>query len=245
MRQIVLDTETTGLEVNLGHRLVEIGCVELADRAIGDREFHHYLNPERASDEEAYRVHQLSDAFLRDQIKFVEVAEALIAFVSGAELLIHNAGFDVGFVNGELKRASRALGRNLGVLEDHCKITDTLVLAKRRFPMQRNSLDALCKRLDVDNSSRSVHGALLDAKLLAEVYLAMTRGQNTFELGSESTSTGQSRIVIEPLRARILPILASSEDLALHMDRLQGIDKASKGDCVWLKMIAVERPAEV
>jgi DNA polymerase III subunit epsilon len=239
MRQIVLDTETTGLEVALGHRMVELGCVELDDRAMGVREFHQYLNPERASDEDAYRVHQLSDAFLRGQGKFHQIAQSFVEFVSGAELLIHNAPFDVGFVNAELRRAGDVLGRRFGKLEDFCVITDTLGLAKRRYPGQRNSLDALCKRLSIDNSSRTAHGALLDAKLLAEVYLAMTRGQNTLEFASAETPAMRARsLAAESFRGSVLSLLPSADDLVLHNERLAAVEKASKGNCVWLKLAA-------
>jgi DNA polymerase III subunit epsilon len=233
MRQIVLDTETTGLEPGLGHRIIEIGCVELAGRARGEQQFHRYINPERDSDLRAQEVHQLSRQFLSDKPKFAEIAQAFLAFVDGAELLIHNAPFDVSFINAEFARVG------LGLLEQYCTITDTYALARAHYPGQRNGLDALCKRLDVDNSSRTAHGALLDANLLADVYLAMTRGQNalSFGYGGESASVVHSARDT-PIRVSLLRRLASADELGLHAVRLSALEKSSKGNCLWLQLDA-------
>jgi DNA polymerase III subunit epsilon len=230
VRQIVLDTETTGLEPDLGHRVIEIGCVELAERGVGDAVFHRYLNPERDSDPRALEVHQLSREFLADKPLFREVAEAFIEFVRGAELLIHNAAFDVAFLNAELRRV------NLGAIGDYCTITDTLALARLRYPGQRNGLDALCRRLDVDNSSRTAHGALLDAGLLAEVYLAMTRGQNSLEFANVASETASEQTSHTPVRAHLIRRYASSEELTAHSARLAALEKTSKGQCLWLRL---------
>ncbi len=230
MRQIVLDTETTGLEPDLGHRIIEIGCVELAGRGVGDALFHRYLNPERDSDPRAFEVHQLSREFLSDKPLFSEVALQFLDFVDGAELLIHNAAFDVNFLDSELRR----LG--LGPLAKHCTITDTLAMARNLYPGQRNGLDALCRRLDVDNSSRTAHGALLDAGLLAEVYLAMTRGQNSLEFASvNQSSTGESS-AISPISVQLIRRYASADELSEHSLRLAALQKSSKGNCLWLAM---------
>ncbi len=230
MRQIVLDTETTGLEPDLGHRVIEIGCVELAGRGVGEAQFHRYLNPERNSDPRAFEVHQLSREFLSDKPLFSEVANAFLEFVDGAELLIHNAAFDVNFLDAELKR----LG--LGPLAKHCTITDTLVMARKLYPGQRNGLDALCRRLDVDNSARTAHGALLDAGLLAEVYLAMTRGQNSLEFASLSASSSGESSTISPISIQLIRRYASADELSEHSLRLAALQKSSKGNCLWLMM---------
>ena len=230
MRQIVLDTETTGLEPDLGHRVIEIGCVELAGRGVGETQFHHYLNPERDSDPRAFEVHQLSREFLSDKPLFSEVASAFLEFVDGAELLIHNAAFDVNFLDAELKRL------NLGPLAKHCTITDTLAMARKLYPGQRNGLDALCRRLDVDNSARSAHGALLDAGLLAEVYLAMTRGQNALEFASNNASSSGESSTIAPISIQLIRHYASAEELEEHSLRLAALQKSSKGNCLWFAM---------
>ena len=236
MRQIVLDTETTGLEPDLGHRIIEIGCVELAGRGVGDALFHHYLNPERDSDPRAFEVHQLSREFLSDKPLFAQVAEAFLEFVSGAELLIHNAAFDVNFLDAELKRIG------LGPLANHCTITDTLGMARKLYPGQRNGLDALCRRLDVDNSSRVAHGALLDAGLLAEVYLAMTRGQNSLEFAAVSGSGQEESDTFTPISIQLIRRYASADELSEHSLRLAALQKSSKGNCLWL---ALEQVANV
>ena len=230
MRQIVLDTETTGLEPDLGHRIIEIGCVELAGRGVGEAQFHRYLNPDRESDARAFEVHKLSRAFLSDKPRFSEVAVAFLEFVDGAELLIHNAAFDVNFLDAELKR----LG--LGPLAKHCTITDTLGMARKLYPGQRNGLDALCRRLDVDNSARTAHGALLDAGLLAEVYLAMTRGQNAIEFAPVSVSNLGESSTIAPISIQLIRRYASADELSAHSVRLAALQKSSKGNCLWFEM---------
>ncbi|WP_090204744.1 DNA polymerase III subunit epsilon [Ectothiorhodospira magna] len=185
-RIVILDTETTGLDPAEGHRIIEIGCVEMVRRRHTARSFHQYLHPDREVDAGAVEIHGITNEFLADKPRFAEVAEAFIEFVRGAELIIHNAPFDVGFINHELAR----LGGDWGQLEDHCTITDSLVLARKMHPGQRNSLDALCKRYQIDNSGRELHGALLDARILAEVYLAMTGGQKSLSLGMTSEVQG-------------------------------------------------------
>jgi DNA polymerase III subunit epsilon len=229
MRQIVLDTETTGIGPELGHRIIEIGCVELDGRQFAGREFHQYINPERDSDPDALRVHQLSTAFLSSKPVFAHISHAFLEFVRGAELLIHNAPFDVGFINSELAK----LG--LGRIEEICTITDTLGMAKRLYPGQRNGLDALCKRLGVDNSARTAHGALLDATLLAEVYFEMTRGQNKLDFSVVESRTDLATSSGAPM-APILRVLVGSDDLAAHAERLRALEKSSKGNCMWLKL---------
>jgi DNA polymerase-3 subunit epsilon len=233
MRQIVLDTETTGLEVQRGHRLIEIGCVELAERRPTGRRFHVYLNPDREIDEGAREVTGISDDFLKDKPRFRDIAEEFLAFVDGAEIIAHNALFDVGFLDTELGIADARFGR----LADRATVLDTLALAREKFPGQRNSLDALCRRLGVDNSHRELHGALLDAQLLAEVYLAMTAGQGMLGFGEESVEqvarTVELRITVRP---RVLR--AAIEEVAAHLARIEAIDKASRGACVWKRLAA-------
>ena len=229
MRQVVLDTETTGLEVQRGHRLIEIGCIELAERRPTGNRFHCYLNPERAIDEGARAVTGISDEFLLDKKRFAEVAGEFLEFIRGAEIIAHNAEFDVGFIDAELAGAG-----NLGRLADHAIVLDSLALAREKFPGQRNSLDALCRRFGIDNSHRELHGALLDAQLLAEVYLAMTAGQGLLGFGEEAaeqvTRVASARVEIT-VRPRILRALV--DEIAAHVARLEAIDKASKGLCVW------------
>ena len=195
MRQIVLDTETTGLEPEQGHRIIEIGCVEMINRRLTGRTFHHYLNPERDIDPGAQEVHGLSREFLSDKPLFGDVADEFLEFVGDAELVIHNAPFDVGFLDAELTR----LARELPAMQVVCPVLDTLVLAREMHPGQRNSLDALCRRYQVDNSQRELHGALLDARILAEVYLAMTGGQAALSLGTERKSSAVGQPVDAPL----------------------------------------------
>lgn len=230
MRQIVLDTETTGLEPLDGHRIIEIGCVELAGRSISGSEFHTYINPERESDARALEVHQLTREFLSTKPKFAEIAHAFLDFVRGAELLIHNAPFDVGFLNAELARLF------LPDIQSICTITDTYAMARDLYPGQRNGLDALCKRLEVDNSARTAHGALLDASLLAEVYLAMTRGQNTLQFAAGDDSVYSDQHADAPLRMSLLRHFANADELGAHLQRLAAIEKSSKGQCLWLKL---------
>ena len=228
-RQIVLDTETTGLSFETGDRVIEIGCVELLDRKLSGNNLHLYVNPERDSHEDALKVHGISNEFLRDKPKFAEVAEDLIAYLRGAELIIHNAPFDVGFLNSELERAGRP---KLGTFVD--QVTDTLVMAKQLYPGKRNSLDALCDRLSVDNSSRTLHGALLDAELLADVYINLTRGQEALEIGFSDPVAASVTVAAVDLRRFELPVIqATEEELAAHHDVLAQIDKSSGGKTVW------------
>ncbi len=229
MRQIVLDTETTGLNPNLGHRLVEVAAIELSDRKVSDRSFHRYLNPEREIDEGAAAVHGLTLDRLQDEPKFAEIAPAFLEFISGAELIIHNAPFDMGFLNAELARAGLPLLEN--------QVIDTLKVAKDLHPGKKNNLNALCDRYLIDNSHRTLHGALLDTELLAEVYLAMTRGQESL-LGDE-TSLHENQAELSTNDKQRLPvrlIQANAEELALHAQQLRDIDKASKGACLWTQL---------
>lgn len=235
MRQIVLDTETTGLFPEEGHRVIEIGCVELVDRMLTGQRFHVYLNPQREVDAGAAEVHGLTNAFLADKPVFADIATDFLAFVGGAELIIHNAPFDVGFIDHELRLANRDTS---GMLRDHCAITDTLALAKKKHPGQRNSLDALCKRYQVDNSHRDLHGALLDAEILAQVYLLMTGGQVSLGLDVDpATLHVSSQMTDSPRRAgsgRSLKIVhCTPAEEAAHEARLDALDKASGGTCLW------------
>ena len=235
MRQIVLDTETTGLEPSEGHRIIEIGGVELVERRPTGNNFHRYLQPDRDVEQGALNVHGITNAFLRDQPRFGDIAEEFLAYIRGAELIIHNAPFDLGFLDHELKQW-RAEAPRIG---DLCPVVDSLVLARRRHPGQRNSLDALCKRYEIDNSSRDLHGALLDAGILAQVYLAMTGGQVKLALGGQGESGQEAgRHPIRRLPAERPPlrvVRASAEELQAHQQRLAAIDKASEGRCVWLQ----------
>ena len=235
-RQVVLDTETTGLDPAQGHRVIEIGCIELRNRRLTEQRFHVYLRPERAIDEGAIRVHGLTNEFLADQPRFAEIAEQFLEFVRGAELIIHNAPFDLGFLNRELQRC----GRGQSALEQLCTVEDTLLLARQRHPGQRNNLDALCKRYGIDNSQRTLHGALLDAEILADVYLAMTRQQDSlFVQESAATVRGkqESRRAAVPRSRPPLPVIrASAEELAAHDQYLDMLDKKSGGACVWRRL---------
>jgi DNA polymerase-3 subunit epsilon len=234
VRQVVLDTETTGLEPEQGHRIIEIGCVELIDRRPSGRNFHQYLQPDRDIDARAVEVHGITNAFLVDKPRFADIAADLLEYLRGADLVIHNAPFDTGFLNAELAR----LGTEPVRIEACCTITDTLVLARRLHPGQRNSLDALCTRYRIDNSHREKHGALLDAEILADVYLAMTGGQATLSLdGAIDPAAARAREqekgpMHRPAALRVVP--ASADELAAHAGRLTAIDKASGGQCVWL-----------
>jgi DNA polymerase-3 subunit epsilon len=228
MRQIVLDTETTGLELELGHRIIEIGCVELVNRRATGRNFHRYLCPEREIDDGALRVHGLTRDFLAHQPRFGQIAEEFLQFVAGAELVIHNAPFDIGFLDMEL----RLLGGASRPMIELCAILDTLVLARQMHPGQRNSLDALCRRYSIDNSHRELHGALLDARILADVYLAMTGGQGALILGG-AEAAGQIRVqpiarVVRPT-ATLLVVRASAEEVEAHERLLKTIDQVSGG----------------
>jgi len=235
MRQIVLDTETTGLEYSQGHRIIEIGCVELLDRRLTGRHFHQYINPGRPVDEGAVEVHGITSEFLADKPAFAQIVDEFLAFVSGAELVIHNAPFDLGFLDNELA----LLGPGYGRIADHCTHTDSLALARARHPGQKNNLDALCKRYFVDNSQRDLHGALLDAEILADVYLHMTGGQTALALGGDSDSaaqgfSGEIEIVRLPAtRARLRVLEPSAEELDNHRQRLAAIARASGGKCLW------------
>lgn len=238
MRQIILDTETSGLELSAGHRVIEIGCIEIVNRKLTGRHFHRYLNPERDIDPGAFAVHGLSRERLAREPRFAEIAPEFMDFVAGAELVIHNAAFDVSFLNAEIARLP---GENTP-LGNLCRVLDTLALAREMHPGQRNNLDALCKRYGVDNSSRDLHGALLDARILAEVYLAMTGGQSALELGesrgrrgSGAGSAGASAPVVRAARpAGELPVIEpTAAELAAHEALLDRIAKASGGRCLF------------
>jgi DNA polymerase III subunit epsilon len=233
MRQVVLDTETTGLEPELNHRVIEIGCVELVNRRPSGRTFHRYLNPEREIDEGALAVHGIARTDLDGQPRFADIAEELLVFISGAELVIHNAAFDVAFLDAELARLPGDPRQVTGL----CQVLDTLALARELHPGQRNSLDALCKRYEVDNSARELHGALLDARILADVYLAMTGGQGALALSEadEPAHIQSARPTRTPLRLAVsLPVpAASAEELAAHEVMLAVIARASGGRVLW------------
>jgi DNA polymerase-3 subunit epsilon len=229
MRQIVLDTETTGLSAEGGDRIIEIGCVELLNRKLTGNNLHFYINPERDSHEDALRVHGISNEFLRDKPKFAEVAEEILAYLQGAEIIIHNAAFDVGFLNKELELIGKPR-----FAEFVASITDTLVMAKEMFPGKRNSLDALCDRLGVDNSGRTLHGALLDAELLADVYINLTRGQDALLIDvAEAGSTSGNFERVDLSRFELPVLVANEQELAAHEDLLAQLDKASGGKTVW------------
>lgn len=229
MRQIFLDTETTGLSPEAGDRIVEIGCIEMVDRRLTGRHLHLYLNPERSSHPDALKVHGLTDDFLADKPLFAAVAERLAEFVQEAEVIIHNASFDVGFLDAELRRAGRPR-----FAQQVARVTDSLVMARETYPGKANSLDALCKRLEVDNRHRSFHGALLDAGLLAEVYLRMTRGQKSLVIDASDRSGSQLPLAPVDFSRYTLPVLsASAEEDAAHEDWLLALDKASGGKTVW------------
>jgi DNA polymerase-3 subunit epsilon len=230
MRQIVLDTETTGLNPRTGDRVIEIGCVEIFNRKLTGNNFHRYINPERDSDEAALAVHGLTTEFLSDKPKFHEIAEELRAFVQGAEVIIHNAPFDLGFLNHEFER----LG--LPPFVSHCSsVIDTLVHAKELHPGKRNSLDALCDRYGISNAHRKLHGALLDSELLADVYLAMTRGQNMLSMDVEVEEAGGGALLEAVPLGEIIVVPAAADELAEHDALLAALDKGVKGECVWRK----------
>jgi DNA polymerase III subunit epsilon len=229
MRQIVLDTETTGLSAEGGDRIIEIGCVELFNRKLTGKNLHFYLNPERDSHEDAMKVHGISNEFLRDKPKFAEVADELLAYLQDAEVIIHNAAFDVGFLNKELE-----LARRPPLSAFVASVTDTLKMAKEMFPGKRNSLDALCDRLEVDNSGRTLHGALLDAELLADVYINLTRGQDALQIDAGDTGTAAGAYERVDLSAFDLPVIVASEqEAASHDAVLVQLDKSSGGRTVW------------
>jgi DNA polymerase-3 subunit epsilon len=233
MRQIVLDTETTGLEPKEGHRIIEIGCVELVNRKLSGNNFHQYLQPDREIDAGAIEVHGITNEFLADKARFEDIVEDFISYVKGAELVIHNAAFDVGFINHELRLCE--FGKQVS---DLCSVLDTLTMARKMHAGQKNNLDALCKRYEIDNTHRELHGALLDAEILADVYLAMTGGQVTLSLGGD-TGSGNGVGQVEQIRryAEDRPglrvIRADSEETAQHQARLESIAKALGGPSVW------------
>lgn len=232
-RQVVLDTETTGLETSQDHRIIEIGCVELVNRRLTGRHYHQYINPEREIDQGAMEVHGITNEYLADKPVFPTISAEFLEFIRGAELVIHNAPFDVGFINHELAKLD-----NFEPVANHCSVIDTLVMARQRHPGQKNNLNALCKRYGVDNSQRDLHGALLDAEILADVYLLMTGGQVDLILGSQgSQRDGQVHNDIRRLSTERTPlkiIRASQAELEIHSKKLAQIDQASDGNCVWL-----------
>lgn len=225
MRQIVLDTETTGLEPSQGHRIIEIGCVELINRRLTGNNLHIYINPQREIDAGALEVHGISNDFLADKPLFNDIADTFIDFVKGAELVIHNAPFDIGFLNSELSD----LNRDYKDMDEYCSILDTLAMARKKHPGQKNNLDALCKRYFVDNTQRELHGALLDAEILADVYLIMTGGQSSFILGDSATEGSSSSKIkkLDKNRAPLKVILATEEEETAHRARLESIQKSS------------------
>jgi DNA polymerase-3 subunit epsilon len=233
MRQIFFDTETTGLSAEGGDRILELGCVEMVNRQLTGKYLHFYINPERASHEDALRVHGLTEAFLADKPKFAEVVDEFLDFVRGAELVIHNAPFDLGFVNAEMKRLKRP-----PVNDEVSGVRDTLLMARDMFPGKANSLDALCRRLDVDNSKRELHGAHIDAELLAQVYINMTRGQDALlmdESAHDAGPLGDAQMAQADLSRFALPVIAASEaELAAHEKVLAELDKASGGKRIWI-----------
>ncbi len=237
MRQIVLDTETTGLDPLQGHRIIEIGCVEIQNRRLTGNHFHYYLNPHREIDEAAIEVHGLTSEFLSDKLSFHQIEQELIDFISGSELIIHNAPFDMGFLNHELSKTKSSSASIDGL----CSVLDTLVLAREKHPGQRNNLDALCRRYGVDNTQRQLHGALLDAEILADVYLLMTSGQSSLSLKEEQGEVSKRRRKSRKLdlsRPPLPVIKASPEELEAHQQRLQEIDASSEQGCLWLNLEA-------
>lgn len=248
MRQIILDTETTGIEVNAGHRVIEVGAVELADRKLTGRHLHEYLQPDRAIDPGAQDVHGISLEFLADKPPFAAIAEQLFDYIEGAELIMHNASFDVGFLNAEFGRLAavefpriaarmgRAGKHCRGAIERICTITDSLALARQKHPGQRNSLDALCRRYEVDNSSRQLHGALLDAEILADVYLRMTGGQTALFGGAEPGEAGGAALAAWTAPADLVVIEPGTEELAAHQAFLDVLDQRSSG-AVWRRSV--------
>ena len=234
MRQIVLDTETTGLDPAQGHKIIEIGCVELLNRKLTGNHLHVYINPQREVEAAALEVHGISNEFLADKPLFTDVAQSFIDFVEGAELIIHNAPFDIGFLDHELA----ALKRGYKPMDQYCSILDSLVMARKKHPGQKNNLDALCKRYMVDNTQRELHGALLDAEILADVYLVMTGGQSSLSLGNDEDDQQSGGGFLQKLSADRKPlkiIRPSEEELAAHEARLQDIEQSAEDGCLWLK----------
>jgi len=229
MRQIILDTETTGLEPKQGHRIIEVGCVELINRRLTGNNFHYYLNPQRDIDEGAVEVHGLTSEFLSDKPLYEDIADELYNYLNGAEVVIHNAAFDVGFINHEY----RLMGFDRPDMKAWCEITDTLHMARKKFPGQRNSLDALCKRFDIDNSQRQLHGALLDAEILADVYLMLTGGQNSLFAEEVELDITIEQKKFDANRPRLAVVKANPDEIKLHLARIEAIKKASGGLCLW------------
>jgi DNA polymerase III subunit epsilon len=248
MRQIVLDTETTGLEPEQGHRIIEIGCIELMNRRITGRTFHRYVNPERDVDDGALAVHGISRADLEREPRFADIADELSAFIADAELVIHNAAFDVAFLNVELAETARRAGAEPRTIASFCRVLDTLALAREMHPGQRNSLDALCKRYSIDNSRRELHGALLDAQLLAEAYLAMTGGQAALALGlDDPRQQGGDALAVRALVRPAVPLVritVAPEEQEAHEAMLAIIARASGGICVWRDIEPETAPLE-
>lgn len=236
-RQIVLDTETTGLEYRQGHKIIEIGCVELINRRITGNNYHVYLNPQREIDQGAIEVHGISNEFLADKPLFVDIYQKMLEYLSGAELVIHNAKFDVGFLDAELER----LGVNAPTIESLCGVHDTLLQARKMFPGQRNDLDSLCRRYEISNSHRELHGALLDAEILADVYLAMTGGQTLLSLELHSSSNEAAGIAAQTVDFSTLSLTTvqpSAQEQQNHVDWLSRLDEKVDGQCVWSKLNA-------
>ncbi len=232
MRQIILDTETTGLEIQQDHRIIEIGCVEMVDRCLTGNNFHQYLQPDRQIDAGAISVHGITNEFLEDKPRFADIVEDLISYLSGAELVIHNAPFDVGFLNHELKR----LQQQKPLIEEISSVVDTLVMARKKHPGKRNSLDALCDRYTIDNSRRDKHGALLDAEILSEVYLVMTGGQESLLLdGEDSDATDSNHHRRVNLEGELVVMQVDENDLQAHEAYLNRLQQQTDGHCVWLK----------
>ena len=238
MRQIVLDTETTGLEVSQGHRIIEIGCVELVNRRLTGNHYHQYVKPEREIDQGAIEVHGITNESLEDKPLFAQIAADFIEFIDGAELIIHNAPFDLAFLDAELQR----LPTQYGAIKDSCGVIDTLTMARAKHPGQRNNLDALCQRYYVDNSQRDLHGALLDAEILADVYLAMTGGQTTFQLSDATANSGDGGPGSQQIR-RLgadrppLPVIrATAQERAAHEAQLEAIAASSGGRVMWREL---------
>ena len=230
MRRIVLDTETTGLEPAEGHRIIELACLELHGRRASGRHFHRYVNPERAIDLAASQVHGLTAEDLADKPRFADIVDDFLEFVEGCELLIHNAPFDVAFLNAELERIGRPK------LETVCSVSDTLVMAREIHPGKKNSLDALCERYAIDHSRRTLHGALLDAQLLADVWLAMTRGQETLDIMMAANDAPAMALAAGPVHARLVVVQPSEDELAAHAAMCERIEKESKGRCLWMHL---------
>lgn len=239
MRQIILDTETTGIEPKAGHRIIEIGCVEMVNRRLTGNNYHQYIQPEREVPQEAIEIHGITNEFLTDKPLYAAISDDFFQFIKGAELIIHNAPFDIGFINHEFKQ----LDSRFTDIRDHCSVIDTLAMARKKHPGQRNSLDALCKRYFIDNSRRELHGALLDSEILADVYLAMTGGQSNLSLDSQSdgsrgalASTDIRRLSAD--RAPLKVINVSEEELVAHNQQLALINKKCGGDVLWLQPTA-------